>query len=68
MTGVIGPSLAPVLKPMAWRPALKKRVFSHSRSMISGSSSSTSTAAIDAATTAGGCDVEKMNGRARWRR
>ena len=33
MTGVIGLSLMPVLKPSACRPLLKKRVLSHSRSM-----------------------------------
>ena len=35
MTGVIGLSLMPVLKPRSRRPALKNRVFSHSRSMSS---------------------------------
>ena len=34
MTGVIGLSLRPVLKPSAFRPALKNRVLSQSRSMI----------------------------------
>ena len=66
MTGVIGLSLRPVLKPSACRPDLKNRVFSHSRSMICGSCSSTSSAAMHVAATAGGCDVEKRNGRARW--
>ena len=47
------------------KPLLKNRVFSQSRSMISGSSSSTSMAARHAAATAGGCDVEKRKGRAR---
>ena len=65
MTGVIGLSLTPVLKPSVFRPALKNRVFSQSRSMICGSSSSTSSAAMQAAATAGGCDVENRNGRAR---
>jgi hypothetical protein len=44
---------------------LKKRVFSHKRSMISGSSIRTSRAAMHAAATAGGWDVEKRKGRAR---
>ena len=65
MTGVIGVSEAPVSKPSRARPALKKRVFSHSRSISSGSDSSTSIAARQAAATAGGCEVEKRNGRAR---
>ena len=64
MTGVIGVSLMPVSKPRPVRPALKKRVLSHSRSMRSGSSSRTSIAARQAAATAGGCEVEKRNGRA----
>src|SRR5581483_9934785 len=62
MTGVMGLSLRPVLNPSAFRPALKNFVFSHSRSMISGSSISTSIAAMHAAATAGGCDVENRNG------
>ena len=65
MTGVIGLSLRPVLKPSACSPDLKNRVFSQSCSMICGSRSSTSSAAMQAAATAGGCDVEKRNGRAR---
>ena len=68
MTGVIGLSLDPVLKPRPASPALKNRVFSQSRSMICGSSSSTSIAAMHAAATAGGCEVENRNGRARWYR
>ena len=43
---------------------MKKRVLSHSRSIRSGSFSSTSIAAMHAAATAGGCEVEKRNGRA----
>jgi hypothetical protein len=65
MTGVIGLSLRPVLKPSVCSPDLKNRVFSHSRSMICGSCSSTSSAAMHAAATAGGWDVEHRNGRAR---
>ena len=68
MTGVIGLSLTPVSKPNACSPALKKRVFSQSRSMICGSSIRTSIAARQVAATDGGCDVEKRNGRARWQR
>src|SRR6185436_2168604 len=66
MTVVIGLSLSPVLKPRRCSPSLKKRVLSHNRSMISGSCSSTSSAAMQAITTDGGCDVENRNGRARW--
>ena len=36
--------------------------------MICGSSISTSIAAMHAAATAGGCEVENRNGRARWHR
>ena len=52
MTGVIG--LAdPGIEPERLEPALEEPVFSQSRSMISGSSS-TSMAAMQAAATAGG--------------
>ena len=61
----MGLRLGPVLKPSASRPALKNLVLSQSRSMICGSCSRTSIAAMQAAATAGGCDVEKRNGRAR---
>lgn len=65
ITGVIGLSLRPVLKPSDSRPALKKRVLSQSCSIHCGSLSSTSIAAMQAAVTAGGCEVENRNGRAR---
>ena len=68
ITGVIGLWLMPVLKPSACRPALKKRVFSQSRSINCGSSRSRSSAARQLAVTDGGCDVENRNGRARWYR
>ena len=64
MTGVMGVSDVPVSKPRRSRPALKKRLFSQSRSMSSGSDASTSIAARQAAATAGGCEVENRNGRA----
>ena len=41
-------------------------MFAQSRSISSGSSSRTRIAARQAAATAGGCEVEKRNGRARW--
>jgi hypothetical protein len=66
MTGVIGVSDEPMSNPRRASPALKKRVFCHSRSISSGSVSSTSIAARQAAATAGGAEVEKRNGRARW--
>ena len=54
ITGVMGLSLIPVLNPRSFKPALKKRVLSHRRSMSAGSSRSTSIAAIQAAATGGG--------------
>ena len=68
MTGVMGVSLMPVSNPRPSRPDLKNRVLVHSRSMRSGSFSSTSMAARHAAATAGGWDVENRNGRERWTR
>ena len=70
MMGVIGVSLAgvftpPMLKPSPPSSFFQKRVFSHSFSMRSGSSSSTSKAAMQVAATDGGCEVENRNGRAR---
>ena len=58
ITGVIGLSLRPVSKPSVFRPAWKKRVLSHSRSMICGSSSSSSMAARQV-----GGDRRRMRGR-----
>src|SRR5260370_7169179 len=66
ITGVIGVSLAPVSKPSRLRPALKRAVFFHRRSILSGSASRTSMAAMHAAATPGGCDGLKRNGLARW--
>src|SRR6266540_6963049 len=68
MTGVIGVSEAPVSKPRRESSALNRRVFDHSRSSSSGSSSKTRIASRQAAATAGGWEVEKRNGRARWMR
>ena len=55
---VIGVSLMPVSNPSVRRPSLKKPVFSQRRSMRSGSASMTSSAAMQAAATGGGADVE----------
>src|SRR5436190_14666067 len=68
MTGVIGVSDRPVSKPSRASSALKRFVFDQSRSSSSGSSCITLIAAMQAAATAGGCDVENRNGRARWMR
>ena len=68
ITGVIGVSLAPVSKPSRPSSALKRRVFAQRRSISSGSSSRTRIASRQAAATAGGCEVENRNGRARWMR
>ena len=66
MTGVIGVSERPVSKPRRASSALNRRVLAHSRSCSSGSSTMTRMASRQAATTAGGCEVENRNGRARW--
>ena len=55
----------PGIEPERLQTGLEERVLSQSRSMICGSSESTSIAAMHAAATAGGCDVENRNGRAR---
>ena len=68
MTGVIGVSEWPVSKPRRVSSALNRRVLDHSRSISSGSSCMIRIASRQASTTAGGCDVEKRNGRARWMR
>src|SRR4029079_1950657 len=68
MTGVIGVSDLPVSKPSRASSALNRRVFAHSRSWSSGSSCITRIASRHAAATAGGWDVEKRKGRARWTR
>ena len=65
ITGVMGLSLMPVLKPSFSSPDLKNRVLSHNFSIHCGSVSRMSSAARQAAVTAGGCDVENRNGRAR---
>ena len=67
MTGVIGVSLTPVLKPRRFSSCLKKAVFSHMRSISASPSAlcSTSRAALQVATTLGGCEVLKRKGRAR---
>src|SRR2546425_3531724 len=65
ITGVIGVSLFPVLNPSCCKPRLKKEVFSHRRSTRLLSSSRISKAAIQVATTDGGCEVLKSTGRAR---
>ncbi len=66
ITGVIGVSERPVSKPSRVSSALKRRVLAHSRSRSSGSSYITRIASRQAAATAGGCEVENRNGRARW--
>src|ERR1039458_2492467 len=68
ITGVMGVSLIPVLNPADIKPCLKYLVLLHRFFIRSGSCSSTSKAARQAAATAGGCEVEKRNGRARWYR
>src|SRR5947209_19995827 len=65
ITGVMGVSLLPVLKPSCSRPLLKKAVFSQRRSTRLVSSSRISSAAIQVATTEGGCEVLNRTGRAR---
>src|SRR3989442_13872038 len=64
ITGVIGVIEAPVSNPRRLSPSLKVRVFSHNRAKSSGSDSMTSTAAMQAAITAGGGDGENRKGRA----
>ena len=66
MTGVIGVCDAPVSRPSFCSPSLKNRVRSHRRCTRSGSRSRMSSAVMQAAATAGGADVEKMNGRPRF--
>ena len=66
MTGVMGVSDAPVSNPSACSPSLNDAVLDHSRSRRSGSSRITSSAAMHAATTAGGAEVENRNGRPRF--
>src|SRR3989441_10091906 len=63
ITGVIGVTEPPVLKPSRLSPSLKKRVFSQRRALRSGSVSITSTAAMQAAMTAGGGERDKWGGR-----
>ena len=53
-------------KPSRASSALNRRVLAQSRSMSSGSSCMTRIASRHAAATAGGWEVEKRNGRARW--
>ncbi len=53
-------------KPRRPSSALNRRVLAHRRSMSSGSSTMIRIASRHAAATAGGCDVENRNGRARW--
>src|SRR2546427_1915169 len=65
ITGVIGVSLFPVLNPSCCKPRLKKAVFSQRRSTRLLSSSRISRAAIQVATTDGGCEVLKSTGRDR---
>ena len=69
--GVMGVSVAgvvtpPMLKATRRNPPWKYRVFSHRRSMRSGSRSKMLKASMQEAATEGGCEVEKRNGRARW--
>ena len=66
MTGVIGLSLRPVLKPSALQTGLEEpRVLPQPLDELR-FLSSTSMAAMQAAATDGGCEVENRNGRARW--
>jgi hypothetical protein len=66
MIGVIGVSERPVSKPSRASSPLKRFVLAHSRSIRHGSSCMTRIASRQAAASAGGCEVEKRNGRARW--
>ena len=66
ITGVIGVSDTPVSKPRRVSSVLNERVLAHRRSSSSGSSCMTLIASRHDATTDGGWDVEKRNGRARW--
>jgi len=63
-----GATIAGLLTDEPRRQIMRRRAYDDSRSMIWGSCSSTSTAAIQAAATAGGCEVENRKGRARWYR
>ena len=59
------PSLMPVFSPSFFRPSLKNFVFAQRSAINCGSSSRTSNAAMHAAATDGGWEVEKRKGRAR---
>ena len=65
ITGVIGVSLTPVLNPAEVQRAFEvPRVVPETLDAL-GLASRTSKAARQAAATAGGCEVENRNGRAR---
>ena len=68
MIGVIGVCDRPVSNPSRASSALNRVVLAHSRSIRQVSSSITAIASRQAAATAGGCEVENRNGRARWTR
>ena len=66
MIGVIGVSERPVSKPSLASSDLKRFVLAQRRSIRQGSSCMTRIASRQAAASAGGCEVENRNGRARW--